>query len=206
MTLNELKKVIIGASMRVLEQADEFSRIDAETGDGDHGVTMAKICEEIIRSTKEPADETVGEYFDRISMDVMTVNGGSAGSLWAMMLEGVGEELEGVVEIDKNAVAKMFSGAASGIMSASTAKEGEKTMLDALLPAVRAAGTSQGSVKETLAEAAGAAEKGAENTRNMIAKFGRAKNLQENSIGYLDAGAVSMAAMIRAISDEANKN
>lgn len=204
MEVKELKKIICTSFENLSQKCEYFSEVDAQTGDGDHGVTIAKICDELINASKDEQEESIGDYFSRLGMAVMMVNGGSAGSLWAMMISGIGESVDGLDENSPELLKRIFEGAASGISEASMAKEGEKTMLDALLPAVRAVENGTGDCKQVLAEAAEAAEAGAENTKNMVAKYGRAKNLQEKSLGYLDAGAVSMAAAIRAISDSIN--
>lgn len=203
--MDELKRAFLQAAKAVKARTDEFSQIDAETGDGDHGVTMAKICDAIVEvSGEQPGADTIGGYFDDLSMAIMQINGGSAGSLWAMMVEGIGEAAGDATEVDAVNLKEMFRGALTGIQTVSTAKQGEKTMLDALIPAMQAAQDTDGSVKEILSAAAKAAKEGAEQTRDMVAKFGRAKNLLEQSMGHLDAGAVSMAAMIEALYQNVN--
>ena len=204
MTLKELKKVLAGAAAVLKESEEKLSAIDAETGDGDHGVTIGKIAAEIQKKSIEETDEneTIKDFFSDLYDRIMGINGGSAGPLWGMMIDGVSESLSDEKEANPSVIKAMFKGALEGLESVSDAQIGDKTMMDALGSAAQAAQSAPDDSLAILKAAAEGGRKGAEDTRNMIAKYGRAKNLHERSLGHLDAGAVSVAIMIEAIYDQ----
>lgn len=169
----------------LLEHADELSGIDAVIGDGDHGITIAKIAN--LMKEKVAADhKTSAEFFDDLGWDAINVQGGSAGPLFGTFLSGLQNAPRGA------SAAEAMECALKELQTLSNAKVGEKTMMDALIPAVEAMKTASkdGEAWELAAEAAA---KGAEDTANYIARYGRAKNYGEKSLGVKDAGACSMA-------------
>ena len=206
MSAEKLAK-ILSDSAEILETKEDYlSAIDSETGDGDHGVTVAKIARAIISECNSTAAKTPGELLNDISVAIMGIDGGSAGPLWAMLFDGASEAAGGIETIDSEAVGALLDGAIEGLGSVSDAKPGMKTMLDALIPAAEAADSCDGELDEVLAAVAQAAEEGAESTRDMLACYGRAKNLKEDSVGHLDPGAVGVAVLLRAISDVFEEN
>lgn len=185
-------EVLAGAERRLCE-------IDAETGDGDHGIAMARVAETIMSVSRDGGYLNLAEYFSAVSASIMSINGGSCIPLWASMFDGMAEAAEACAGEAADDVRRIFQGALEGVGLISDAKSGDKTMVDALAPAVRAAQDCLGSVADILDAAARAAEEGAAATRDMAARFGRAKNLKEGSLGHLDAGAVSVSVFIRAL-------
>ena len=126
----------------------------------------------------------------------MGVDGGATGPLLGSFLMGLGNGLGEQDAIDCPTLAAMFEAGLAGVRRQSKAQIGDKTMMDALLPAVdaiRQAADAGKSIKETLQKAAEAAENGAVSTKDFRAKFGRAKNLGDRTIGHQDPGATSMA-------------
>ena len=105
-------------------------------------------------------------------------------------------------ELDAAAVKKMFAGGLANVQKQTQAKKGDKTMMDALIPAIEAieASTSD-DIKEVMTAGAEAALQGAEQTVNMKANFGRARNYGERSIGYADSGATSWSCMLAAFAE-----
>lgn len=108
-------------------------------------------------------------------------------------LQGWPKGIDDQAELTDLELRKMFTQAKEDFMDISKAKPGDKTMVDALYPAIDAIIETQGSLKEIMAAAAAAADAGAEQTSTMVARFGRAKNMGERSIGTKDPGAVSIA-------------
>lgn len=205
MHVNQVKLLIAQASETLRSNETYLSSLDAETGDGDHGVTIAKIALSIADACTDTEDSAdLCELFDNIYSSVMDVDGGSAGPLWAQMFCGISEALEGVgSNLSSDLLRQVYQFALDGLNEISNAKPGDKTMKDSLIPAAQAASSCPSDAPaDILAAAAEAAEAGAEATREMIAKYGRAKNLKDASIGHLDPGAVSVAVMVRALSDQ----
>ena len=131
-----------------------------------------------------------------VGWGVKGVDGGATGPLLGSFLMGLGNGLGEQDAIDCPTLAAMFEAGLAGVRRQSKAQIGDKTMMDALLPAVdaiRQAADAGKSIKETLQKAAEAAENGAVSTKDFRAKFGRAKNLGDRTIGHQDPGATSIA-------------
>lgn len=197
LTRVEWKKKFSKAASALKENAEMLSKLDAQTGDGDHGVTiarMAQIMEDAVENWQ--AGTSVKDFLDNLGWHLMNANGGSAGPLWGTMVGGMAEGA-GDGDTDAKALKQIFQCALVAMGDITSARLGEKTMMDALIPACAAAEACQGSPKDIFIAAAKAAEEGAEKTKAYIARFGRAKNLKEKAIGHKDPGAVSLAILLK---------
>lgn len=171
----------------------ELTEIDSKFGDADHGLTMAKIAGAISEAV-DAAEGGIQSMLDDAAMAVMTLNGGSAVPLWNTWLDGMQEAAPEGEEIDVAGLQAMFAQGFAALDDISGAKVGDKTMMDALIPASQAIAAYTGSDEEELFNlAAQAAQAGAEATKQFTAKFGRAKSYGEQTIGTPDAGATSMS-------------
>lgn len=186
-----LSEMLISAADNLIEQSDYLSEIDSKFGDGDHGITVKKIALLIKSKVDAWETETFGEFFEDLGDSIMGVNGGSAGPLYGTMIGGLGVELSDEEEIDAELLKKMFASSLCEMEDITTAKVGDKTMMDALIPAVEAAQEADDQVVSVLKAAQEAAAKGAKESEKFISKFGRAKSYKEQTIGTPDAGAVS---------------
>ena len=130
---------------------------------------------------------------DDAAMAVMTLNGGSAVPLWNTWLDGLQEEAPAGDEIDVDGLKAIFAHALEELSDMSGAKVGDKTMMDALIPASQAIAAYTGDEAGLFAAAARAAAQGAESSKQFVSKFGRAKSYGEKTIGTPDAGAMSMS-------------
>lgn len=171
----------------------ELTEIDSHFGDADHGLTMSKIARAIDQAV-EQAEGGIQSMLDDAAMAVMTLNGGSAVPLWNTWLDGMQEAAPEGEEVDVAGIQALFARALEELSDMSGAKVGDKTMMDALIPASEAiAAYAGGDEAELFALAAKAAAEGAENSKNFVSKFGRAKSYGEKTIGTPDAGAMSMS-------------
>ena len=171
----------------------ELTEIDSRFGDADHGLTMAKIAGAISAAAERP-ENGIQAMLDGAATAVMTLNGGSAVPLWNTWLDGMQEAAPEGDEIDVAGLQAVFAQALEELSDMSGAKVGDKTMMDAVIPASQAIAAYQGEEAEELfAAAAQAAAQGAENSKQFVSKFGRAKSYGEKTIGTPDAGAMSMA-------------
>lgn len=189
-TKEELISRIRNACDAVIGAEAELTEIDSRFGDADHGFTMAKIAS-TIRDSLEDAD-TIQEMLDNAACAVMGINGGSAVPLWNTWLDGLQEHSVAADTMTVEQVKVMFQGAYEELFDMSTAKVGDKTMMDALIPATEAIQAWEGDMDGLFEAAAKAAEEGAENSKNFVSRFGRAKSYGKQTIGTPDAGAVSM--------------
>ena len=193
MTREQFASRLLNACASVMAAEQELTEIDSKFGDADHGLTMAKIARAITEAA-EDADGGIQTMLDDAAMAVMSLNGGSAVPLWNTWLDGLQEEAPEGEEIDVPGIQTIFAKALEELNEMSGAQVGDKTMMDALIPASEAIAAYEGSDEDALfAAAAQAAAAGAENTKNFVSKFGRAKSYGTQTIGTPDAGAVSMA-------------
>ena len=198
----ELEERIISACENVIAAEPELTEIDSKFGDADHGLTMHKIAAAIKDSVVESAGD-IKEMLDDAAMAVMGLNGGSAVPLWNSWLDGMQDGAPEAEEIDVAGVKAMFAAAFEALDDMSGAKVGDKTMMDTVIPASEAIASYEGdSVSELFSIAADAAKKGAENSKNFVSKFGRAKTFGAKTIGTPDAGAMSMAKFFEGLAKE----
>ena len=201
MTKAEFAARLQNACAAVIAAEQELSDIDARFGDADHGLTMSKIAG-AISGAVSASEGGIQSMLDDAAMAVMELNGGSAVPLWNTWLDGLQEGAAEGDEISIEGLKDMFAHALSALEDISGAKVGDKTMMDALIPATEAVGAYEGSDEAGLfAAAAAAAAEGAENSKNFVSKFGRAKSYGEQTIGTPDAGAVSMACFFRGLAE-----
>ena len=191
LTTADWKRMLDSAGAILAENAELLSKIDAQTGDGDHGITVGKIAA-FLRETAAGDETGLRALFEDLGSGIMSIPGGSAGPLYGTFFGGFAEGVPegGCGEADLKA---MVQAGYEEFGSISGAKVGDKTMMDALIPANEAIQTASGTPAEILRAGADAAKKGADATENFVAKFGRAKNYKEKTLGHKDPGAVSMS-------------
>ena len=132
----------------------------------------------------------------------MEVKGGSAGPLYGTMIGGLGVNLDDDAgQVDEAGLKTMFAGCLSEMEDITTAKVGDKTMMDALIPAVAAAEAADGDCLAILEAAKEAAARGAKESEQYVSKFGRARSYKEQTIGTPDAGAVSTSLFFAGLCD-----
>ena len=175
----------------IVENKAWLSEIDGKIGDGDHGINMAKgfgrAAERIAA-----ADMTIDAAMNVLSDVLMSEIGGSMGPLYGLMFQEMAASIEGRTAIDADAFSAMLNAGLAGVRSTGSAKVGDKTLIDTLVPAVEAfdAAKAEG-FSPALSKMAEAAEKGRDSTVDLVARIGRASRLGERSRGVLDAGATS---------------
>ena len=193
MTKQEFASRRQNACAAVTAAEQELTEIDSRFGDADHGLTMSKIAKAVSAAAGE-SEGGIQAMLDDAAMAVMVLNGGSAVPLWNTWLDGLQEEAPEGNEIDTAGIQAIFAKALKALSDMSGAKVGDKTMMDALIPASQAIAAYSGSDEAGLFDAAAqAALQGAEASKQFVSKFGRAKSYGEQTIGTPDAGAASMA-------------
>ena len=192
------------ALLRVKEREGEFSQLDALTGDGDHGTAIVTALSVAVSATDKASDFKT--MLNDAGFAVMMETSGSTSTLLGAFFLGMSDCAKGI-ELDATAVKDMFAGGLANVQKQTKARTGDKTMMDALTPAVEAmeACTSD-NLGDMFAAAAVAAQKGAEATIEMTAKFGRARNYGERSQGFMDSGAASWSTMFAALAAQILRN
>lgn len=199
LTIDGFKAMLDNALVRIKAREDEFSQLDAVLGDGDHGtaIVTAFTCITNIAKNGTEYKAMLGD----MGMGVMMEVSGSTSTLLGAFFLGMSDHAEGTV-IDAAGLKKMFAGGLANVMQQTKAKVGDKTMMDALIPAVEAMqACDSDDIKTILTAGAEAAQKGADATVDMQANFGRARNYGERSKGSMDSGAASWSTMFSAFAE-----
>jgi len=202
LTLKTFKAMVAAAGTDIRAGEKMFSELDAASGgDGDHGTAIVTAFNAMAKA--DGAD--FKGYLKALSDALQAEACGSTSTLYGAWLQGMSDAApEGAAELDDAALAATFKGGLDEIGFTTRARVGDKTLMDALIPATDAlvAAAGQGA-PAMLGKAAEGAAQGSEATCAMRAKFGRAKNLGDRSIGPRDAGSASMACIFAAFAKTA---
>ncbi len=200
LTKNDILCMMASSAELLKANVQLLSDIDARFGDGDHGITIGKISDMISHHIAKAEDKSIKDFFVDLGSAITNVKGGSAGPLYGTMVGGFGECLTGdETEIDAKTLKTMFASSLEEMEFITTAKVGDKTMMDSLIPAVEAAQAAEDDIAAILAAAAAAADAGCKASEGFISKFGRARAYKEQTIGTPDAGAASTALFIKGL-------
>ncbi len=199
LTIADFKAMMNKALENIKAREEEFSKLDAVIGDGDHGTAIVTALSCIVRSAQQ-GTEFKSMLMD-MGMNVMLEVSGSTSTLLGALFLGMSDCAEGT-ELDAEGVKKMFAGGLANVKQQTSAQVGDKTMMDALIPAVEAIqNCPSNDIKEVLQAGAKVALAGAESTIQLKANFGRARNYGERSVGYMDSGAASWSCMFASFAE-----
>lgn len=204
MNTQKLAEVIAAIAKTIEENKEFLTQLDNEIGDGDHGINLARGFAAVEQKLPTWANTDIGTLLKGVGMQLVSTVGGASGPLYGTAFMKAGMACKGMTELDGPAFAAAMEAAVEGIKMRGKATEGEKTMLDALCPALRAvkaAVESGKSLKEALQDGVAAAEQGVAYTKTIIATKGRASYLGERSLGHQDPGATSSWYMLRTMAE-----
>ncbi|CAI8833850.1 MULTISPECIES: dihydroxyacetone kinase subunit DhaK [Bacillus] len=211
-TLNNMIYLIDKMSEVIIKNEVPFCELDTHAGDGDFGMSVAKGFKQLKREWSSILDQehlNIGTFLDACSMVIMEHCGGASGPIWGGAFRAAGKAMEGKMELTVGEFAEMLQAALHGIQSIGErsfgrgAEVGDKTLVDALVPCANAwsesaaAGTD---FKTAFEKGAAAAVKGAEYTKEIVARMGRAGTVGERSLGYPDAGAYALGVIFTELS------
>jgi dihydroxyacetone kinase-like protein len=186
----------------VRAEKDYLVQLDAAIGDGDHGSNMTRGFEAVVEALAAEDGAPPGRLLIQAGRTLVSMVGGASGPLWGTALRRAGKALGEEPEFDAVALGDALQAALDGIVDLGAATPGDKTMVDALGPAVQSyqQATAAGlSVEAAVIAAAESAEQGMRDTIPMLARKGRASYLGERSVGHQDPGATSTALIFRAL-------
>lgn len=186
----------------VLENEAYFSELDGVVGDGDFGYSIARGFEKVLSEWDNLDHSLPGNFLKKVSSTIVSAVGGVSGTIWGTSFLRAGMTLGNKTEITRDDVIAVFRSAIEGIKKRGNCDLGDKTYLDALVPATDALEKAFAEGKDdhaALEIAAVTARECAEATRSMIAKRGRAAYTGERSIGTLDAGSIAVAVIFEAV-------
>ncbi len=200
--ISDLRRMFAEAAVQIRGHHEMLSQLDCIGGDGDHGSTMVRTMEMLESEMNAESDKPLNARLKDAGWSVLGVGGGASSALLGTFIAGMGDADMGQ-ESDCKHLAASFAAGLRAVQRQTKARPGDKTIMDALVPAVHAieaaaeAGEPAGRAME---RAADAARSGAESTKDMIAKYGRAKFLGERTRGSPDAGATSIALLFQGFS------
>ena len=183
-------------------EATHLTQLDSAIGDGDHGVNMTRGFRAVVEAVD--GSQPPGKQLITAGKTLVSKVGGASGPLWGTALRRAGRSVGDAPALDGPVLVAALDAALAGVVELGAAEPGDKTMVDALGPAVAALRTgveNGGDLGEAIASAATAAEEGARSTVPMQARKGRASYLGARSIGHQDPGATSTALVFRALAE-----
>ena len=186
------------------EKRDYLTQLDSAIGDADHGINMDRGFRMVLEKLQKQTETDIGSLFKLVGMTLVSTVGGASGPLYGTAFLRASAVLAGKQELSGSDYVALLAAAVDGIQARGKARAGEKTMLDALLPALasaREAEAAQLDIVEMTRRASDAAERGAQATIPLLATKGRASYLGERSIGHQDPGATSSWLLLRTLAD-----
>jgi dihydroxyacetone kinase-like protein len=196
----ELGNMFAQAAACIRSEHQRLTELDSIGGDGDHGTTMLRAAEQMELWMDGSSTASLTGLLKAAGWRVLSVDGGASSSLLGTFFAGMGEvELAGDA-MDCNQLAQSLQAGLRAVSRQTKAQPGDKTMIDALAPAVAAvsaAAEAGKTIPQALKDAAVAAQLGADSTRDLVARYGRARSLGERTRGYPDAGATSIALIFK---------
>jgi phosphoenolpyruvate---glycerone phosphotransferase subunit DhaL len=188
---------------------DHLTQLDAAIGDADHGINLARGFAAVLAALDPKPAATPGAVLVLTGSTLISKVGGASGPLYGMAFRRAGQALGTAEEVDLAALGQALEAALAGVQQLGAAREGDKTMVDALAPATRALAkaVAEGTPRDdALAAAAAAAAEGAAATVSMEARKGRASYLGPRSVGHEDPGAASTVLILAALRDVASRD
>ena len=203
----EVFRAWITAAARVIgEQRDHLTQLDAAIGDADHGINLDRGFTAVVSAIESAAPVTPGAVLTLTGTTLISKVGGASGPLYGTAFRRAGRALGDAADVDLPGLAVALEDALAGVQQLGAAREGDKTMVDALAPATAAfskAIAEGASDADALTALVGAAQAGAAATISMQALKGRASYLGPRSVGHEDPGAASTALILGALRDAA---
>jgi len=204
----DVELIIRTIAQTAVDNEKYFCELDAVVGDGDFGYSLARGFEQVIEGWDDFDRTDPGTFIKRVAVVITSRVGGTSGPIWGTALLRAGATIGDRTQVSADDVIAALEAAVAGIKQRGGADLGEKTLLDALVPAVEQlrtslaeGGTSRAEVAAAIRAAAVSAREAAEATRELIAQRGRAAYSGERSIGTLDAGAVAIAVMLEQLAE-----
>lgn len=202
---NNIVDLVANMADIVIENEVYFCELDSVAGDGDFGMSVAKGFKQLKQDWNEIPKDDIGEFLKGSGMIITEYCGGASGPIWGSAFRSAAKYAADKTELNLSELAEMMQSAVDGIQKRGGAKLGDKTLLDALIPAVESLKVSAAENEDMLAamkKSAEAAVAGAEKTKEMVATKGRASYVGERSVSYPDAGAVAIGVIFTEITKD----
>jgi dihydroxyacetone kinase-like protein len=191
------------------EQKDYLTQLDSDIGDGDHGANMHRGFQAVLNKLPGVSDKDIGTIFKTVGMTLVSTVGGAGGPLYGTLFMQMGTATAGKSELALPDWTAALQAGLNGVVMRGKAIPGDKTMVDALTPALAAlqsAAANGANLSDALQSSAQAAEEGMRATIPLVARKGRASYLGERSAGHQDPGATSSYLLLKTAADTWGKN
>ncbi len=188
----------------IAAQKEYLTQLDADIGDGDHGINMHRGFQAVLAKLPGVADKDIGTVFKTVGMTLVSTVGGAGGPLYGTFFIQLGAATAGKMELTLADWAAALQAGVDGVVTRGKAAPGDKTMVDALLPAVAALkeASADGMIlRDALRRSERAAEQGMTATIPLVARKGRASYLGDRSAGHQDPGATSSHLLVKTAAD-----
>ncbi len=202
LTTNKITELVMNMADVIIANEVYFCELDSVAGDGDFGMSVAKGFKQLKQDWNEVSQEDIGTFLKGCGMIITEYCGGASGPIWGSAFRSAAKYAAGKTELNLSELAALMQSAVEGIQKRGGAKLGDKTLLDALVPAAEALNACAANGEDMLSAmktAAEAAVAGAEKTKTMVATKGRASYVGERSVNYPDAGAVAIGVIFTEI-------
>ncbi|SET65563.1 dihydroxyacetone kinase DhaL subunit [Natronincola peptidivorans] len=199
-----LVSIIQEIAVVIKENKELLTELDQAIGDGDHGINLDRGFSAVKEKLNGLQNKDCGTILNTTAMTLISKVGGASGPLYGTAFMRAGQIVAGKTQITEEDAVKMFDAAIQGIVLRGKANKGDKTMLDALIPAFEIFKTTieaNEGLNTAATKAAEAAKEGVEYTKTIAAKKGRASYLGDRSIGHQDPGATSTYLILKVVSD-----
>jgi dihydroxyacetone kinase-like protein len=199
----EIAHMFAEAAKSLRSQHERLSELDSVAGDGDHGTTMLRVAEQLEHAVDPSSSKNLQSSLRDTGWSVMGVDGGASSAILGTFFAGMADAVMGEDSMDGHELAAAFEAGLRAVSRQTKAQPGDKTMMDALVPAVNAlrlADSASKTIPDAVEEAASAARSGAGSTKDLVARYGRSKFLGEKTRGYPDPGATSIALLFSGFS------
>lgn len=203
--LKDLSRIVEVMGDVIIENEIPFCELDSAAGDGDFGMSVAKGFKVLKAEWKDLDTTDIGAFLKSCSLIITEHCGGASGPIWGSAFRAAGVYSTGKAELDLAEFAELMQSAVNGIQKRGGAKLGDKTLLDALIPAtesLKESAAAKKSFKDAFKLGAEAARVGAEKTRDYVASKGRASYVGDRSISFPDAGAMALGIIFTIIAEK----
>ena len=204
--LSDTIEMVKQVALSIIDSEPYLTDADRNLGDGDHGLGMERGMKAVIEKIESSSFNQISDVFKSAGMAMMSSMGGASGALFGTLFRNGGKALDGEETLNSEGLKNFLNAANDGVKLRGGASPGDKTMIDALEPAAREASKNISlPLYELISLVSQAADRGKEESKDMIATMGRAKTLGERSLGHPDAGACSVAIILKSMSEFINQ-
>lgn len=201
---DDVLKWIHASAMVISENRNYLIQLNSAIGDADHGANMDRGFRAVMARIPEISQQDIGTIFETVGMTLLSTIGGAAGPLYGTFFIQASRKATGKMELNLDDWRTALEAALEGVVMRGNAEPGDKTMVDALFPAVTAlkqAAEKNLTLQQALIQSSEAAKMGMEQTTQLVAQKGRASYFRERSAGHQDPGATSMFLILKAATD-----